>query len=153
MSKKRLERGLVLETEHSFIGKSPTNNSSGKAQWTLPKEKRFGWQVSTTSKVISYSDEYAESSFMKKKSNSSTTFGVSARVWFKPKRNPGPCDYDIKSSTFKRSRSTMSIPPPESSQKFRSMSMYKSDSKIRPGPGDYKTDNYQDLACQKRSPV
>jgi len=56
MSKNYLERGLVLETEHSSIGKANTNNSPSKAQWTVPKESRFRWQLNSTSKVISYTD-------------------------------------------------------------------------------------------------
>lgn len=39
----RLERGLLVAVDHNRITMSPTNNSPGKAAWTLPKGARFSW--------------------------------------------------------------------------------------------------------------
>ena len=54
VSGRRLERGLIVVANSQQIGNSATNNSPSKAQFSMPKDARFRWQVKTTSRVISY---------------------------------------------------------------------------------------------------
>lgn len=67
--------------------------SPAKAQYSVSKEPRFSWQVKKTSKVVSYSNQYVNSSFDPRKvrgSSSQSTFGNSKRFWVKPKVSPSP---------------------------------------------------------------
>ncbi len=111
----------------------------------MPRDARFGWQVKTTSRVVSYQDQYGDSAFAKKKTNASSTFGASKREWFKPKKTPCPAQYEL-SSSFRRCRSSSSVGIPDKPSP-RNMSMYRSQNfnLSRPGPASYNTSNYQDL--------
>lgn len=71
----KLERGLVLAYDYSQITNCSTNCSPSKACFSVPKERRFGWQISKIHKRISYTDSYTNSSFRKSKPNYEGTFG------------------------------------------------------------------------------
>ena len=149
----KLERGLIVVSNSQQLNKCATNNSPAKAQFTVPKDQRFRWQIKTTSSLISYQNHYAESSFIKKPSSGSTTFGGSKREWFTPKKTPCPAQYDI-GSTFKRSNSTQAIQIPADGPGPRNMSMYKSQNlkQRKPGPTSYNTQNFTDLGSISRQP-
>ena len=104
----KTQKGLIQFKEHSSIISSPTNNSTAKSSFSIPKQARFKWQVNPMHKRISYTDQYTLSSFIKQKPPSCTTFGSTARVVFKPRSTPSPAEYDI-GTTFKRSNSSVVI--------------------------------------------
>jgi len=107
---KKLERGLIVATDHSKITSSPTNNSPGKAAWSVPRGERFEWQINPAHTRISHTDSYMNSSFIKKKGSTETTFGTTKRDPFPGRKNPSPCAYQPDcGSTFKRSLSVQSI--------------------------------------------
>jgi hypothetical protein len=91
----------------------------------MPRDARFGWQDNKSSRIVSYGNSYANSSFMKKRSGGNSSFGSSKRVWFTPKKTPCPAQYDIGTG-FKRTRNSVMLDIPASGPEPRNMTIYKS---------------------------
>lgn len=107
-----LERGLITALDSSQISQVCTNTSPAKHAWSFSKQGRFGWQINSEKKRISFTDSYCNSSFLRRRKTCDNTFGSSSRNPFPGTTNPSPAEYDVGSTFIKRNRSCSSISAP-----------------------------------------